>query len=295
MRTPEAQPALQQGYEISPPFTQEWEGEISAGVGSGAPTILDSVVLIGTLRGELHALHLRTGKKLGSVSLGNSINGSPVIRGNVAYVGLAGTKESLVAYDFVLGKVVWKQTAGDIQGTPLLVKGRIYCGNTLGTFLCVKSETGEIVWQFQLPQNATLKGVRGSAAADSTRVFFGADDGCVYALNMSDGTESWHCETGQAIHASVTCDNKRIFASTLRGKVIALDAETGRLLWSYEVASPVYAPIRVDAERAIVCSIGGAVVGLDVSSGKVLWKYLAGRPHQLRPGNYRPLSDGRDT
>jgi outer membrane protein assembly factor BamB len=277
------QASVESADDIAPPLTPVWEEDVTAGVGSDSPVILDSVLLVGNLRGELHALHLKDGKKLGWVGLGNAVAGSPVLRGTVAYVGLSGTKESLVAYDILFGRALWKRALGPVQSTPLLIQKLLFVGNADGTLFCLDSDSGEVVWKFELPDNSTRKGIRARAAGDSTTVFFGADDGAVYALDASNGKLSWRLPLGAAIQAPVVHDAGQVFAATLEGRIAAIDPQRGTLSWSASLAAPIYAPARVTSRALVVCATNGVVAAFDRTSGTPLWRYVAAGPINAAP------------
>jgi outer membrane protein assembly factor BamB len=256
---------------ITPPLTLEWTQDVTAGFGDGSPVLVDSVLFVGNLRGELYALNGRTGTRIGWVGLGNAIQGSPLIDGNLAIVALSGTREALVAYDLLEGKVRWKQALGDMQVSPLLINTQVYTANTSGTFFCVDRATGEMRWTFELPDNATLKGIRSTPAGTDSGVVFGADDGAVYHLDAVTGKLRWRIACDAGIQAPVVIFRKTAYVTTLRGTIMAMDIASGTLRWVNETGHPVFGPLVVDSLRAVVGTTGGQVLALNSSSGKLLW------------------------
>lgn len=142
----------------APPLAPEWDEDISAGIGDGAPCLVDSILFAGNLRGELYALHAATGKRLGWVALGAAIQGTPVIAGNAAIVALAGGRESVLVYDLVEGRIRWRFSGGDIHGSPSSGSS-IYAANVHGVLfpsLCGPARRcGQATHG---PLNTTLKG-----------------------------------------------------------------------------------------------------------------------------------------
>ena len=256
---------------IAPPLTLEWTQDLTAGIGDGSPVLVDSVLFVGNLRGELYALNARTGTRMGWVSLGNAIQGTPLIDGNLAIVALSGPREALVAYDLLEGKVRWKQILGDMQVSPLLIDARVYTANTSGTFFCVERATGEIRWTFDLPGNTTLKGIRSTPAGTDSGVVFGADDGAVYHLDAVTGKLRWRIAGDAAIQAPVVISRNTAFVTTLRGTIMAMDIASGTVRWTGETGHPVFGPLVVDSIRAVVGTTGGQVLAFNSSSGALLW------------------------
>lgn len=263
---------------VSPPLTLEWEYSLSAGTGSGSPLVAGSVVLIGNLRGELHAVNVWSGKRIGWVALGEAIHGAPVIDGSVVIVPLANTRESLVAFDTFNGKVQWKQSYGDIEVSLLLYDQKLFLANTAGLFFCADRTTGIEKWRFEIPENTKLKGIRSSPAADSSTVVFGADDGCVYALDAHTGALRWRHASDAPVVAAPAIAAGRVVVGNLHGLVRALDIVSGRLLWTYAAGAPVYGHALMIDELAVVVTIGGTMTGLRVTDGMAVWTTPADGP-----------------
>lgn len=257
--------------QLRPPLALKWEYDISAGMGNGSPLIIDSVVFVGNLRGELHAINRLTGKRLGWADFGEAIHGAPIFMTNIALIASSNTRASLVAYDLSDGTTRWRKEYGDIETSPLLHAQRVYFGNTAGTFFCVSRDKGETIWTFELPNNTRRKGIRSSPAADGSSVVFGADDGAVYALDMESGTLRWRFDAGAPVLAPVAMSDGRVFVGTLAGQFHALDASTGHRAWSATPGSPIYAAASIGNNAVIVGTASGDLTAWDPTDGRVKW------------------------
>ena len=264
---------------LDPPLSLVWDTDVSAGVGNGSPLIVDSIVFIGTLRGELYAVHSFTGKQIGSISLGDAIQGSPVIDGNLAFVALANSRESLVAFDFVEGKARWKKSYGDLEVTPLLLGGRLYFGNTAGIFFCAEGVTGDQRWRYEIPDNTTRKGIRSSAAAcDSLSLVFGAEDGYLYCLDPVTGGLRWRHDTGSPVTASPLIIRGLVCAGNLGGRFVALDLSNGHLRWHAELGAAVFANAVPAGDLVIVGDASGQLSAMRIEDGTRAWASNLGGP-----------------
>jgi outer membrane protein assembly factor BamB len=261
---------------VVPPLTLEWESNITGGIGNGSPVIIDSIVFIGNLRGELHAINAFTGKRIGWVDLGDAIQGAPSIRGNFAIVALSNSSESLVAFDLLNGRVLWSRDYGDIEVSPLVLERGIYVGNTAGSFYCVDPEKGEKVWAFEIADNTKLKGIRSSPASDGTTVVFGADDGSVYALDHANGRQCWSVKTTGPIHSAPALRNGTVYVGNIVGDFYALDLHTGAILWKFPAGAAIYASPTVANDLVMLGTAGGTVFGLNAATGSVIWKTAVG-------------------
>lgn len=263
---------------LAPPLTLAWDAEVSAGVGNGSPLIVDSIIFLGTLRGELFAFYSGTGKQIGSVSLGEAIQGSPVIDGNVAFVALANSKESLEAFDLLEGKPRWKKSYGDLEVTPLVLGGKIYFGNTAGIFFCAERATGDQRWRYEIPDNTTRKGIRSSAASDSLRIVFGAEDGCLYCLDAQTGALRWRFDTGSPVTASVLISQGLGLAGNLHGTFVAIELSSGHLRWRSEMGSPIFANAVPAEDLIIVGDASGHLSAMRSQDGMRAWVSNLGGP-----------------
>ncbi len=263
---------------LSPPLNLAWSQDISAGMGNGSPVVVDSIVFVGTLRGELCALSVATGKQIGSIALGEAIQGSPVIDGSVAFVPLSNSPQSITAFDLFEGKPRWKKSYGDVEVTPCLFAQKIFFGNTAGTFFSIERATGDVRWKFELPDNTTLKGIRSSPAADSGTVVFGADDGKVYAFDAETGARRWTFDAGAPVVASPLIVSGTVFVGNRLGTFFALNLSSGRAAWQSRTGAPIYANGVPAGDIIIVGNLAGEAIGFRKSDGMRLWHTDLGGP-----------------
>jgi len=263
---------------ITPPLVEIWRAGISAGTGRGSPVFVDGTVFVGTLRGELCAFRARDGVRIGRVSLGNAIDGSPVITDNNALVAAAYTGESVIRYDLISGAVVWTTPCGDVEATPLLLRERVYVGNTAGQFLCLDYRSGNPLWRFDIPANTMFKGIRSPAAAFDSIIVFGAENGNVYALGAGAGSVCWTYAAGEIVVAPPVIDDSLAYVGTSGGSVSALSVRTGRLLWRTRVDGAVTGSVVVADHKVIVSTARGIVYALSDTNGAPVWKTEIGGP-----------------
>lgn len=268
---------------IRVPLTLAWDYDLAAGTSNGAPVVADSIVLAGTMRGELHAVRLADGKKLGWVNLGDAILGSPVVAGSTVFVPLSNSRESVVAYDLTSGQALWKRTCGDVETSLLLANGGLYGGTTEGSLFCLDPATGTVRWVFAIPENTARKGIRSTPSAWRSLVMFGADNGCLYALDAATGAVRWRYQADAPIVAPPVADSTLLVAGTTGGTVLALDPQTGNLQWKKTVDAPVYGHALLRRPVTVVVTTGGTVVCLAAQTGEQQWKTDLGAPMLAGP------------
>jgi len=257
------------GMPASPPSIA-WDASTGAGMGTGSPVIVDSFAFVGTLRGEICAYNLWTGKSLGSVALGEAIHGSPIIDRRLAYAAVTGAPGGMVCYDLVDARVVWRKPGDDVELSPLLLHKRLYAGTVAGEFFCLDAATGARLWTFSLPRNFPMKGIRSSPAAAGDVVAFGADDGWIYGLSATTGSLAWKVNTGACVEASPVIRDGCIYTGNRSGSVIAVDT-TGQIRWTTEVHARITGNAVATDSLLIVGTLSGEVFGLRRSDGAKIW------------------------
>ncbi|HEY7575301.1 MAG TPA: PQQ-binding-like beta-propeller repeat protein, partial [Thermoanaerobaculia bacterium] len=85
-----------------------------------------------------------------------------------------------------------------VLGSPALSDGLVLTGSSDGLFFnAVAADSGREVWRFKTPDN-----VLSSGAVAGGQVFFGCEDGHVFALDAKSGAERWRFRTGGAVISS---------------------------------------------------------------------------------------------
>jgi outer membrane protein assembly factor BamB len=131
-------------------------------------------------------------------------------------------------------------------------------------------------------------------------VYFGSDDGSVYAVNAADGRQLWKHRTGGPVPATPAIAGDMLYVGSYDGKFYALDARTGATRWKFAtggerrfeakglhgqlpksqtiadafdvfLSSPV-----VTAGTVYFGSGDGNLYALDAASGALKWKFATG-------------------
>jgi eukaryotic-like serine/threonine-protein kinase len=131
-------------------------------------------------------------------------------------------------------------------------------------------------------------------------IYFGSDDGNVYAVDAADGHQLWKRRTGGPVAATPALAGGMLYVGSYDGKFYALDAHTGAPRWKFAtegerrfeakglhglqpknqtIADPfdVYLSSPVLGAGAVYFGSGdGHVYALDAVSGDLKWKFQTG-------------------
>nr|WP_241434603.1 PQQ-binding-like beta-propeller repeat protein [Natrialba asiatica] len=130
-------------------------------------------------------------------------------------------------------------------------------------------------WQFE-----TDSAVRSSpvvVGGTNGVVFFGNDDGVIYAVTADTGEERWRFETNDAVRSTPAVVDGTLYVG-LHDQMLALDAASGSEQWRVDVAPGGSNPTVVQGESVYVCRQGaafgiGGIAKLDSSNGDVQSKF----------------------
>lgn len=156
----------------------------------------------------------------------------------------------------------------------------------------------------------TLKGVKwtfptgdrivSSPVHDRGTIYFGSDDGYVYAVAAVDGKQRWRRKTGGPVASTPAIASGTLYITSYDGKIYALDSTSGALRWTFTtggerrfeakglhgllpkhqtIADPfdVYLSSAVVADGLVIVGSGdGNVYAIDAATGAQRWKFATG-------------------
>jgi outer membrane protein assembly factor BamB len=174
------------------------------------------------------------------------------------------------------GGKVWQVTK--IYGFPSVSidsDGTIYAGcyrpsYRTYSFMAI-NPNGTLKWTFDSGDNVQTC----PAIADDGSIYFGCDDGNLYALNPN-GTEKWKFATGDNIDSSPIFDQQGlIYFCTRDGRLLCMSPE-GNELWNYSTDSTNYMTPALNHEGEAVFGSGGGVLYCVYPNGTLKWSSEVG-------------------
>lgn len=138
-----------------------------------------------------------------------------------------------------------------VEATPVVVDGIMYVSASWSVVHAIDTRTGQRIWTYdpQIDRSTGFKGccdvVNRGVALWKGKVFVGAWDGRLIALDAATGKEVWHKNTFEGQKGSLTITGApRVFKGKViignggaeygvRGYITAYDAETGEQKWRW--------------------------------------------------------------
>jgi quinohemoprotein ethanol dehydrogenase len=148
----------------------------------------------------------------------------------------------------------WQLETGTIRGmeaTPIVVDGVMYVSGVAGRVYALDARDGKVIWQFEPQVNGKVNRgaccdmVNRGVAVWQGKVFVGAFDGMVYALDARDGKAIWQADSiddkqrGYSVTGAPQVAGKVVVIGNgggefdARGYVTAYDIETGKQAWRF--------------------------------------------------------------
>jgi outer membrane protein assembly factor BamB len=157
----------------------------------------------------------------------------PTFHGNIERNGLStspGPAQLTAQRIWQLPKAVESSPAVDANGIAYVGDddGYLYAldpSQTLGPFVSPSPK-----WSFKTAGKVVSS---PTLSADGKMVFFGSDDGKVYALTTADGKQVWSVDIGGEVRASplLTADGSTLMVTNVNGNIRALATADGSKVW----------------------------------------------------------------
>ncbi len=177
--------------------------------------------------------------------------------------------------------------------------GVVYIGSGAKKFQAIRSDDGRVLWSLDTGGAVSSTPL---IHAFSKTVFFGGDDGQVYAVDMETGKLRWKYSTqGTITPRPVYYEGALLFTSS-EGRVYSVDAATGKWRWQYDREAPEgftihgYSGVTVHRGAAFAGFSDGYLVSLKPSSGEVIWtRSLSGDATRFIDVDATPVAVDDDT
>ncbi len=255
---------------LTPPLDLKWNLDAGAGFGIVSPLIVDQLVFVANRKGEVHAIELATGRRVGQSSFGESIEGTPVYEAGVLYVPVGWGRRSLVSYDLLRGHRRWTVSGAPISSGLLTYADVVIAADDDGKVRAYAMDDGQVEWTVDLGDGI---GVKASPVLAGGLVIVADDRGRVFALNPVNGSVEWSTDAGAPILSTPCSDDESVYFATTRGRFVKLQVEDGSRMWTYDAErDDVYFAAPAMSEKHVVFGASdGRVRAIDKSSGQEVW------------------------
>ena len=201
-------------------------------------------------------------------------------------------------------EVIWDESVGDgvdsyfSRLTPVVAYDKVFAASRQGVVKAFDKSSGNEVWKTdladyrdegmltsvtQLWSDGVSARLSGGITAAYQRIYFGSENGLVFAVDVDNGKVVWQSKVKGEVLAAPAVNEGVVVVNTAAGVMHALDAETGEERWIYESEVPALslrgvAPATIANGAAIVGTASGKVAVVLIESGQVLWEQTVAAP-----------------
>ena len=170
----------------------------------------------------------------------------------------------------------------NVISTPVVAKGLVIFGNSLGRIDALSFSTGKKQWSYQ-----TSKAIYSSPAVSGNKLVIGSGDGNIYCLSVDKGKLIWQFKTEAAVLGCPLIEDNKVYIGGSDHHFRAFDLNTGKELWSFSgLDGPVVSKPVIYKERIIFGAWDTNLYSLNISNGTLIWKWNNGS--SIR--NYSPAA-----
>jgi outer membrane protein assembly factor BamB len=275
------------GFKVHPPFRRApvWTFRAQALL-EFPPVVAYSRIYIVNNAGTVFALHQQNGKVLWKYRTHRCSAASPAVGNHLVFVSLLnkppcnashGVDGKVIAFDAETGRIRWQRTIGPSESSPLLADGMVIVGDWSHDIYAFTAASGNLRWHFK---SGGL--VKGAISQSGNRVYFGAYDTHVYALDLHNGKQIWRASSQPRIgrtgtfYANAAIAYGRVYIGATDGKMYSFGATTGKLRWSNGTGDFIYSSAAVWRGNVLVGSYDGYFYSFDAATGDIRWRFHAG-------------------
>jgi serine/threonine protein kinase len=278
-----------------------------------SPTSVRDMALVGSYDTNMWALKLDSGDLVWKFPTKGGIASSPVIDEGNKLVIFGSEDYYLYALDFRSGRISWSYATKDrVRGTPRIAHEHVFFGSDDGKVYALGTATGRFLWNYDMSSPVrsrpfvtnelvifgaesgevialglsgtrkwsyrTKRGVISSPYVDMNEgiVYIGSTDGYMYALDVSNGYNSWRFRTNGPIISSPVEHKGYLFFGSADGTLYCLNAQTARERWKFPTEKPIVSSPIVQRNFVFFGSTDEYFYCLDMDTGKERWKFKTG-------------------
>jgi outer membrane protein assembly factor BamB len=184
------------------------------------------------------------------------------------------------AIDADSGKVLWKRRVGELNASaPTYSHSRLFVVNLVpGQILDLNPKNGKTEWRKQLPGRS-----ESSPLVVGNRVFFGDEDGTLYAVDRRNGHTIWTTQLCGSVKAAPAYQHGILYLGDYGGCMSAVNSHSGQIKWQSSsqglglgITGQFYSTPAVAFGRVYTGNLDHRVYSFEAKDGTLAWSHSTG-------------------
>jgi outer membrane protein assembly factor BamB len=220
----------------------EWENKSGESILSRL-AVTDSIIVAGTVEGDLISFSAESGKIIQTIGLNESVT-SPLLTIDAEYNGtpttgiIAGTSHgSLYCYDIKSFEMIWENHSARelITSEPALTNERlIYCCRD-GFIYCIDAASGIINWKL-LINNSSNAPIQCKSVSDNKSIFVASPDKNIVSIDLMLGKVTWKKDIFNAYNSiGISESRENIYIKSCKDNFFIVSAKSGKLVKNIKI------------------------------------------------------------
>jgi outer membrane protein assembly factor BamB len=184
------------------------------------------------------------------------------------------------ALDADTGKILWKRRVAQLNASsPTYSHHRLYVVNLIpGQVVSLDPKDGHTVWKKELPGRS-----ESAPVVIANRVFFGDEDGTLYAVDRRNGHTIWTSQLCGSIKAAPAYEHGILYVGDYGGCMSAVNSHSGKVKWQtssqglgFGVSGQFYSTPALAFGRVYTGSLDHRVYSFEAKDGTLAWSHSTG-------------------
>lgn len=253
---------------------QLWTFNADAGFPKNAMIATDAILFASTLRGDMYAVDISTGKGLGKFGKIGGAPNCPAYSSSEIILTFDGDPESSVlSYDLKTGKENWRRNLGMCRTSPVIDSGFVYVNSVDSAAYKLNLLTGELIWVFKnIPDSTGLKSFFASPVVNGNNIIVCNVNGFIYCLDKQTGKVNWSYKTDAPVYSDPSIYNDKLYVCSDDKNIYCMNLD-GSLNWKKDLNTTFISSCSFYEENVIVSGVNGIVYSLNANSGNENWQF----------------------
>jgi outer membrane protein assembly factor BamB len=228
-------------------------------------------------------------------------HGDPLVTEQLFIIGTDGNMGHVYAFNRTTGAVAWKYSVeqGGVVSDIVRLGQNAYAVTLSDELICLDLQTGKPRWTFHSTFADHDFHWTPPATLNGDRVYFGGQDGVLYALDAQSGKLIWKRILDGAVTTSMAIRGNDLYLGTEHRHIYRIDSKSGDLIADFRSEWRPRWNL-VSTENSLIMFLGDEIIAsLDLSLKKMQWsaeaskEWTSARPYLWRglilAGNRREL------